>query len=72
MKYEEAIGRLSEIVAALDKGDASLEDSIKLFEEGTRLAAFAQKLLAEAEQKVLRLVRTEDGSGHEEISVEQE
>ena len=35
--FEENIARLEEIVAALEKGDAKLADSLKLFEEGTKL-----------------------------------
>ena len=37
--FEQQIARLEEIVAALEKGDAQLADSLALFEEGTKLAA---------------------------------
>ncbi len=55
MKYETAIKRLEEIVAALEKGGASLEESVKLFEEGASLAAFCNKALKEAELKISAL-----------------
>ena len=35
--FEDNIARLEEIVTALEKGDAKLADSLKLFEEGTKL-----------------------------------
>ena len=37
--FEEQIGRLEEIVALLERGDAQLADSLALFEEGTKLIA---------------------------------
>ena len=37
--FEQQLERLEEIVAALEKGDAPLADSLKLFEEGTKLIA---------------------------------
>ena len=35
--FEEAIGRLDEIVRTLERGDAPLEQSLELFSEGTEL-----------------------------------
>ncbi len=62
MNYEEAVTRLSEIVTALDRGETSLEESIKLFEEGTKLAGYCQKMLKRAEQKVVKLTKTSEGA----------
>ena len=50
--FEEAMTRLDEIVALLERGDAPLEESLKLFEEGTRLMKQCSGLLDRAEQKV--------------------
>lgn len=50
--YEEAITALENIVAKLESGEASLDESLKLFEEGTKLAAYCQKALDTAEQKI--------------------
>ena len=61
MSFEEQITRLEEIVAALEKGDAQLADSLALFEEGTKLAASCTAMLDEAEQKVRILRRTAEG-----------
>lgn len=59
--FEDQITRLEEIVSLLERGDAKLADSLKLFEEGTKLAASCGKLLDEAEQKVVRLTKGADG-----------
>ncbi len=60
--FEESIARLEEIVSALEKGDAKLADSLKLFEEGTKLAGACGKMLDEAEQKVVKLSKGADGA----------
>ncbi len=60
--FEESLTKLEEIVAKLEGGDLSLEDSVKLFEEGTRLSADCRKQLDEAEGKVEMLVKQRDGS----------
>ncbi len=62
MSFEEQITRLEEIVAALEKGDAQLADSLALFEEGTKLAASCTAMLDEAEQKVVALMKGPDGA----------
>ncbi len=62
MSFEQSIARLEEIVGALEKGDAQLADSLKLFEEGTKLAAACEAMLDEAEQKVVKLVKGADGA----------
>ena len=52
LTYEKAMTRLEEIVSLLEKNDVSLEDSIKLFEEGTRLTAFCSEKLKNAKAKI--------------------
>lgn len=59
--FEEDMARLEEIVALLEKGEAPLDESIALFEEGTKLAAECGKKLDTAEQAVVRLVKGADG-----------
>ena len=49
---ESQMERLEEIIRLLEKGEAPLNESMKLFEEGTRLSAALGKLLDKAEQKV--------------------
>lgn len=64
--FEEAMKRLEEIAGAFESGDLSLEDSIKIYEEGTQLIEFCQKKLDEAEKKVQKLTKTADGGFEEE------
>lgn len=59
MTYEAAVSRLEEIVAILDKNDISLDESIKLFEEGTRLTAFCSDKIKNARQKITELTTKE-------------
>lgn len=65
MSFEQAITRIDEIVKTLEKGDAPLEKSLTLFEEGTSLIKFCGKLLDSAEQKVVRLQKGPDGEPEE-------
>ena len=53
--YEAAFCRLEEIASLLEQGSLPLEQSLKLFEEGTKLAAQLHKTLAAAEQKLSTL-----------------
>ena len=60
--FEDNIARLEEIVSLLERGDAKLADSLKLFEEGTKLVNSCGKQLDDAEQKVVRLTKGADGA----------
>ncbi len=60
--FEENMSRLEEIVSLLEKGDASLGDSMTLFEEGTKLVNACRKELDGAEQKVVKLSKGPDGA----------
>lgn len=64
--FEESLTKLEEIVGRLERGELSLEDSVRLFEEGTRLSAECRKQLEEAEGKVELLVKQRDGSAKRE------
>lgn len=52
ISFEQATARLEEIVSGLESRDIPLEESMKLFEEGTRLCAICDKELKNAEQKI--------------------
>ena len=65
MIFEQALGRLEEIVKHLEKGDLPLSESMDLFEEGTGLLNLCGKLLDEAEQKVVQLRKGPDGEPEE-------
>lgn len=55
MTYEKAVARLEEILALLEKNKTSLDESIKLFEEGTKLTAFCRDKLVNAKQKITEI-----------------
>mgnify|MGYP004478235211 FL=1 len=61
ISFEDAMKRLDEIVKSLEKGDAPLDDSLKLFEEGTHMISICSDMLTKAEQKVLKLSKGPDG-----------
>ena len=64
MKYREfegALSRLEKIVGDLEEGDLSLEEALKLFEEGVQVSRYCARVLKEAERKVEILTRNEEG-----------
>ena len=61
-KFEAALARLEEIVQELEKGDLSLEQSLRRFEEGIKLSRICNKRLDEAERKVEILLKDKSGS----------
>lgn len=63
--FEEAMVRLEEIVTSMERGEASLEDSLALFSEGTKLLKQCTTLLDKAEQQVTKLTRGADGAPKE-------
>ncbi|MBM4338574.1 MAG: exodeoxyribonuclease VII small subunit [Deltaproteobacteria bacterium] len=60
-KFEDALQKLEKIVSQLEEGDISLEESLKLFEEGIRLSRFCGQKLDEAEKRVEILLKDKDG-----------
>jgi exodeoxyribonuclease VII small subunit len=58
LTYESAILRIEEIAAILEKGEASVDESLKLFEESVSLIAFCNEKLSVTEQKIVKI--TED------------
>lgn len=60
LSFEQSLEKLEEIVRHLEKGDLPLNDSIKLFEEGTGLINACGIMLDEAEQKVVKLKKGAD------------
>jgi exodeoxyribonuclease VII small subunit len=60
-KFEDALGRLEEIVKKMEAGDMTLEESLKAFEEGIKLARLCAKKLDDAERRIDVLLKQEDG-----------
>ena len=67
MSFEQVAARIDEIVRLLERGDAPLDVSLTLFEEGAKLIHICGKMLDEAEQTVVSLQKGEDGSIKEVI-----
>ena len=63
---EESMARLEQIVRAMERGDVALEESLKLFQEGTELVRSCQKLLDDAQLQVKKIMTAPDGSPVEE------
>lgn len=60
--FEQNMERLEQIVRAMEKGDVALEESLKLFQEGTGLVQACAKLLDEAELQVTKVTAGADGT----------
>lgn len=58
--FEEALEKLSALVEKMENGDLSLEESLKIFEEGIKLSKDCQNALSDAEKKVQALLLEED------------
>ena len=64
--FEENMQRVEQIVRAMERGDVPLEESLKLFQEGTGLIRSCGKLLDEAELQVKKILAGSDGTPVEE------
>lgn len=64
--FEQNMQRLEQIVRAMERGEVSLEESLKLFTEGTELVRSCGKLLDEAELQVKKITASANGTSVEE------
>ncbi len=62
IKFEKALERLEKIVTDLEDGDLELEKSLKMFEEGIKMAKLCQSHLSSAEKKIEKLVKDNMGN----------
>ena len=60
--FESGMKRLEEIVRAMERGDVALDESLKLFQEGTDLVRACGKLLDDAQLQVEKVVKGPDGA----------
>ncbi|MDX9730326.1 MAG: exodeoxyribonuclease VII small subunit [Bdellovibrionales bacterium] len=60
MEFEKKLKRLEDIVEKMESGELSLDDSLKLFEEGVSLSRDCQSQLSSAEEKVKVLLSVDD------------
>ncbi len=61
IKFEKAMERLTKLVEELESGDVALEEAIKKYEEGVKLAKTCQNQLRRAEQKIEVLTKSLEG-----------
>lgn len=66
LSFEESMTRLEQIVRAMERGDVALDESLKLFQEGTELVRACGKMLDEAELQVKTIMAGPDGMPVEE------
>ena len=66
MTFEQNLTRLEQIVQSMESGKITLDESMELFQEGTALVRCCEKLLDEAELRVVKVLSGEDGSPREE------
>ena len=59
--FERSLGRLEEVVKRLESADLSLDEAMKLFEEGVTLSRECQKQLEEAEGRIEILLKKAGG-----------
>jgi exodeoxyribonuclease VII small subunit len=62
MNFEQSMQRLEQIVRALERGDAQLDESLKLFQEGTELVRSCGEMLEKAEMQIKTVMTAADGS----------
>ncbi|VAW46491.1 Exodeoxyribonuclease VII small subunit [hydrothermal vent metagenome] len=54
--FEKSVQKLDAIVTKMESGDLTLDESLKLFEQGVKLTRACQKTLADAESKIEKLM----------------
>ena len=62
LTFEESMGRLEQIVRSLEQGNVPLEESLKLFQEGTLLVRSCSQLLDNAQLQIQKVLTAPDGS----------
>ena len=62
MTFEDNMQRLEQIVRAMERGDVALDESLKLFQEGTELVKNCSKMLDEAQLQVHKVMTAADGT----------
>lgn len=69
MKFEDALQRLRDIVSKLNSGDVKLEETIRLFEEGVKLADLCRRQLEDAKLRIETLAKDLEPSSKKEKRV---
>ena len=72
MTFETSMQRLEQIVRIMERGDAPLEESLKLFQEGTELVRKCGQMLENAQLQVNKIIAAPDGSPVEEAFIHEQ
>lgn len=67
MNFEQAVAEFEEIVAGLEKGDLSLDESVRTFQRGVELSAYCTNKLNEVEKKIKILIGDETKDANKEL-----
>ena len=62
LTFEQAMARLEEIVRLLESGELSLDETVRLYEEGQRLRQFCEQKLNDAEKRIKMVTLADDGT----------
>ncbi|MBQ4155621.1 MAG: exodeoxyribonuclease VII small subunit [Clostridia bacterium] len=65
LTFEKAVNELEKITLALESGELGLEESMKYYEKGTKLASFCSEKLKEAELKIEQLSDIKNNNGEQ-------
>lgn len=68
--FEDRLTALEQLVERLERGDLTLDDSVKLFEEGVKLSEACKVELEKAEGKIQMLVEKQGGGGLQAVEME--
>ena len=61
LKFEDCLTRLEQIVSALEAGNLSLEESLKIFEEGIAMSRHCARYLEDAQRRIEILAKDDSG-----------
>ena len=62
LAFEKAMAELEQIVTRLEKGDVTLEESIRIYERGEALRKHCERLLQSAEMRIEKITLGSDGT----------
>lgn len=68
--FEKNLNQLEDLVKKLETGELSLDDSLKQFEKGIKIARECQESLSDAEQRIQILTESSDGDSLENFDTE--
>ena len=68
LNFEDTMKELETIVKELENGDLNLDESVKKFEKGMNLSKNANKMIEDAEKKIMILIKNEEGPSEEKFT----